>query len=136
MDPRRPKFAFRSATSEGFAFFPTISPDRKKVYYLVRAGGARNFLTGELWVADLESGQRERLLPDFRLRHYNISADGERIVFVAADEKGRTPVWLTSLSGRTAPRQLTTIDGWVAPFGGPGEVIFAGEEKPSGPIYR
>ena len=57
----------------------------------MRAGGARNFLTDELWVADLESGQRERLLPDFRLRHYNISADGERIVFVAADEKGRTP---------------------------------------------
>ena len=92
MDPRRPKFAFRSANYfRRIRIFPTISPDRKKVYYLVRAGGARNFLTGELWVADLESGQRERLLPDFRLRHYNISADGERIVFVAADEKGRTP---------------------------------------------
>ncbi len=102
----------RQITSEGFAFFPTVSPDGKKVYYLVRAGGARNFLTGGLWVADLDSGQRERLLPDFQMRHYTVSADGRRVVFVAADEDGHTPVWLASLNGPTAPRQLTTIDTW------------------------
>src|SRR5262249_8685024 len=55
----------RQITSEGFAFFPFISPDSKKLCYLVPAGGARNIVSGELWVADLESGQRHRLLPDF-----------------------------------------------------------------------
>jgi len=48
----------RQITSEGFAFFPTVSPDGKKVYYLVRTGGARNFITGGLWAADLDSTAR------------------------------------------------------------------------------
>jgi Tol biopolymer transport system component/predicted Ser/Thr protein kinase len=126
----------RQITSEGFAFFPTISPDGKKVYYLVRVGGARNFLMGGLWVADLDSGQRQRLLPDFQMLHYSVSADGQRVVFVAAGEKGRTPVWLAPLDGRTAPRQLTTIDSGVAYFGAHGEVVFEGEQKTVSFIYR
>jgi dipeptidyl aminopeptidase/acylaminoacyl peptidase len=126
----------RQITSEGYAFLPSVSPDGKKLYYLVRAGGARNFVTGGLWVADLESGQRQRLLPDFQMQHYTISADGQRVVFVASDDAGRTPVWLAALNGRTAPRRLTTIDSWTAYFGAPGEVVFAGEEKAVGFIYR
>ena len=109
----------RQITSEGYAFLPSISPDGKKLYYLVRAGGARNFVTGGLWVADLESGQRQRLLPDFQMRHYTISADGQRVVFVASDDAGRTPVWLAALNGRSAPRRLTAIDSGVAYFGAP-----------------
>src|SRR5213594_430345 len=62
------------------------------------------------WVADLESGQRQRLLPDFLMQHYSISADGRRIVFCAVNETGRSPVWLASLNGRTPPQQLTTMD--------------------------
>src|SRR6266478_4554952 len=46
------------------------------------------------------------------------------------------PVWLASLNGPTAPRQLTTIDTWRAHFGAPGEVVFAGEEKSRVYIYR
>ncbi len=117
----------RQITSEGFAFFPTVSPDAKKLYYLVQAGGARNFVTGSLWVADLESGQRQRLLPDFQVQHYTISADGQRVVFVALDDAGRTPVWLAALNVRTPPRRLTTINGWAAYFGAPGEVVFVSE---------
>ena len=44
----------RQITSEGFAFLPSISPDGKKLYYLVRAGGVRNWISGGLWVADLD----------------------------------------------------------------------------------
>jgi Tol biopolymer transport system component len=126
----------RQITSEGFAFFPTVSPDGKKVYYLVRAGGARNFLTGGLWAVDLDSGQRQRLLPDFQMLHYSVSADGQRVVFVAGDENGRTRVWLASVNGRTAPRRLTTIDSFSAYFGAPGEVVFVGEEKAKIFMYR
>jgi Tol biopolymer transport system component len=117
----------RQITSEGYALLPSVSPDGKKLYYLVRTGGARNFAIGELWVADLESGQRQRLLPDFRMQHYTISADGQRVLFVAADDAGHTPLWLAPLNGRTAPQRLTTIDSWVAYFGAPGEVVFASE---------
>ena len=119
----------RQITSEGYAFSPTVSPDSKNLYYLARDGGTRTFLTGDLWVADLESGQRRRLLPDFQVRHYTISADGRRVVFVALDEAGRTPVWLAPLDGRSPPRRLTTIDGFAAYFGAPGEVVFDAEEN-------
>ena len=101
-----------------------------------RDGGTRNFWTGGLWVADLESGQRQRLLPDFQMRHYTISADGQRVVFVASDEAGRTPVWLAALNGRSAPRRLTTIDSFVAYFGAPGEVVFDAEENGATFIHR
>ena len=67
-------------------------------------------MSGELWVADLESGQRQRLLPDFLMQHYTISADGQRVVFVGPDDAGRSPVWLAALDGRSAPRQVTAID--------------------------
>ena len=117
----------RQMTSEGYAFLPSVSPDGRKLHYLVRGGGARNSATGGLWAADLESGQRQRLLPDFQMQHYSISADGQRVLFVAWDDAGRTPVWLAALNGRTAPQQLTTMDGWVAFFGAPGEVVIAGE---------
>lgn len=126
----------RQITSEGFAFLPSVSPDGTKLYYLVRAGGVRNWISGGLWVADLTSGQRQRLLPDFLMQHYSISADGQRVVFVAVDDTGRTPVWLAPLNGRTAPRRLTTINGGQAFFGAPGEVVFGSQEETAPFIYR
>jgi eukaryotic-like serine/threonine-protein kinase len=124
----------RQITSEGYGLLPSISPDGKKLYYLLRAGGERHFVRGELWVADLESGQRQRLLPDFLMQQYAISADGQRLVFVVSDDTGHSPVWLAALNGRSAPRQLSTNDAWRAYFGADGYVIFLGEEK--GLIYR
>src|SRR2546426_1060309 len=90
--------------------FSSVAPDGKKLYYLLRAKGVRHFVSGELGVADLESGQRQRLLPDFLMKHYAISADGQRVVFVLSADTGRSPVWLAALNGRSAPRQVTTTD--------------------------
>ena len=126
----------RQITSEGFAFLPTISPDGRKLYYLVRAGGVRNWISGALWVADLDSGQRRRLLPDFLMQHYSLSTDGQRVVFVAVNETGRTPVWVAPLDGRTTPRRLGTIDGSQAFFGAPGEILFGSQDGSTPFIYR
>jgi Tol biopolymer transport system component len=126
----------RQITSEGFALFPSFSPDGKKLYYLLRAGGAGSITSGELWVADVESGQRERLLPDFLMRHYTISADGQRMVFVASDEAGRYPVWLATLNRRSPPRQVTARDARKAFFGTLGDVLFTGQEKGTNFLYR
>lgn len=126
----------RQITSEGYGFFPSISPDGKKLYYLLRAGGARRFPSGELWVADLPSGQRQRLLPDFLIQHYAISADGQRVVFIASEDPGHFPVWVAALNGRSAPRRVTTIDGGKASFAAGGYVLFVGEEKGARFIYR
>jgi serine/threonine protein kinase len=116
----------RQITSEGYSFAPSISPDGKKVYYLIREGGTASFIAGGLWSVDLESGQRQRLLPDFQIRQFAISSDGQRVAFTSSG-KDHAPVWLASLDGKTAPRQVAAIDSWQVYFGAPGELIFEDE---------
>jgi Tol biopolymer transport system component len=116
----------RQITSEGYVFMPSLSADGRRLYYLVRSSG-RSWNQGALWVADLETGQRQQLLTDFEIIHYSISADGQRIVFVSVDEQGRNPVWLWSLNTNLPPRQVSTMDAAAAFFGAPGEVLFGGQ---------
>ena len=75
------------------------------------------------------------MLPDFEMRHYAISADGQRVVFVASDDTGRSPLWLAGLNGRSAPRKISTNDVWKVYFAG-GYVVFMGEEKGTKFVYR
>ena len=119
----------RQVTSEGYSYLPSLSADGRKLYYLVRSYGLRSWNQGGLWVIDLETGQRQRLLPNFEVTHYTISGDGQRVVFVSVDEHGRTPVWIAPLDGHTPPRQLGTTEGAVAFFGAAGEVIFGGARE-------
>jgi eukaryotic-like serine/threonine-protein kinase len=129
----------RQITSEGYSFLPSISTDSKKVYYLVRADGSEGMrarLSGALWVVDLESGQRQRLLPEFLIQQYSISQEGDAIVFVAADETGRSPLWWTRLNNRSMPRKLTTIDALTAFFSARGQVVFEGQENGATSIYQ
>jgi DNA-binding winged helix-turn-helix (wHTH) protein/Tol biopolymer transport system component len=126
----------RQITSEGYGFLPSVSPDGKKLYYLLRGEEGRHFLSGELWVADLELGQRQRLLPDLIMQHYAISADGQRVVFVMPDGAGRAQVWIAALNGGSAPRQIANIDVRKVYFGGDGHVLFLGEEKGTKFVYR
>jgi serine/threonine protein kinase len=124
----------RQLTSEGYGFLPSISPDGKKLYYLVQSLGLRSWIQGGLWELDMVTGQRHRLLPDFEMLHYTISRDGERVVFVAVNEQGRSPVWIAPVNGQTPPRQLTMMDAGSAVFGAPGEVLFG--ELGYGFVYR
>lgn len=126
----------RQITSQGFAMLPSISPDGERLYYLVRKGGSGSYNSGGLWVADLESGQHQRLLPDFLMQTYDISADGKRVVFVASDDTTRSPLWLAPLDGRSPPRRLVRNDVLHADFGADGEVVFAGREQERNFIYR
>lgn len=126
----------RQVTSEGYSFMPSFAPDGKKLYYLVRSYGLRSWNQGALWVTDLETGERQRLLQDFEILHYSISADGHRAVFVSVDDQGRTPVWLADLNGQTPPRRLSAIDGGAAFFGAPGEVIFGSAGQQEFYVYR
>jgi eukaryotic-like serine/threonine-protein kinase len=118
----------RQITSEGYSFMPSISPDGKKLYYLVRANGLRSWNQGALWVADLITGERHQVFPNRQLLHYSLSADGQRIVFVTIDDQAHSPVWVAPLNDPNAARQITTANASVAYFGAPGEVVFGGAE--------
>jgi hypothetical protein len=82
-------------------------------------------------VADLESGQRQRLLPDFLMEHYAISPDGQRVAFVVSDNTGHAPVWLASLNDPAAPRQITpdTTRAWKTYFVADGYVFFVADDN-------
>ena len=101
----------REVSSEGYSFLTgigtTFSPDGQKLYYLVQRGTSRTFYgAGDLWVADLNSGRIEIVLPGLSIADYTISLDGKRVGFVAVDEAGKASIWEASLDRRFAPRRL------------------------------
>jgi serine/threonine protein kinase/Tol biopolymer transport system component len=126
----------RQITSEGYGLLPSFSRDGKKLYYMARAAAVGSYISGSLWVADLETGQRQRLLPDFLMQNYDISADGTRVVFVAVDNTEHSPLWVASLDGRSAPRRLVRSDALQAYFGAAGDVIFSAPENRTIAVYR
>lgn len=91
-------------------------------------------MSGELWVT--ETGRRERLLPDFLIEHYSIAADDSRIVFVALDDSGHSPVWIASLDGRAPPRRLVSLDATRVLFDPTGGILFVGGQLETLFLYR
>jgi len=83
--------------------------DGKKLYYLAyRQGVSGQSPSGELWVADLETGRRERLLPDTLVSDYDVSPDGAEVVYSIADADNRSHLWLASLNFAFPPRQFVS----------------------------
>jgi WD40 repeat protein len=127
----------RQVSAEGSALlpawgdgFPTsvFSLDGKKLYYLVQSGASSGFGTGELWVSDLATGSRERLLPGLAITSYDISANEQRAVFAAVDAAGKSRIWLARLDRRSPPTQLPPAEALGPVFGGDDEVYFRGRE--------
>jgi Tol biopolymer transport system component len=114
----------RQITSDGFALLPTITVDRRTVYYLQQAPtAARNYVSGELWRADLPSGRLEAVLPGILMSHYSLSRDGKRVVYVV-DLPAPGGIWIADLDRRAPPRQLTSGGEYRAFFGPPGKIIY------------
>ncbi len=122
----------RQLTSQGDGLLPAFSEDGRSIYYLQRVRADRRFVSGELWVANVETGRRERLLPEFLMEHYGISRDGRRVVFVSINPEGRSEVWLAALDHSAPPRRLISFDVVVrALFDPAGGVFVAGGERGS-----
>jgi len=118
----------KQIASEGFSFFPTLSPDGKKVYCLRRSAGSHSYFSGELWVSDVATGAQERLFPGLMLTHFSISPDGKKIVFATEQGQQRSGVWVGWLDRTQAPRQLTFGGEYRAFFGKPGQIVFQGTQ--------
>ena len=120
----------RQITSEGYAYFATLSPDGKRAYYLRRATGSHSYFSGELWASDLDTGSEESLFPGLILTHFSISQDGKRIVFATEQGQTRSGIWVGWLDRTQAPRQLTFRGEYRAFFAGPGEILYQGTQVP------
>jgi Tol biopolymer transport system component len=108
-----------------------FSPDARKLVYLVRQGAQPVRLdqrSGALWMADLETGRRVALFPGFEVTSYDLSRDGQRIVFAALDDKDRSHVWLARLDGQLAPHQISSIEADSPRFGTDDDIFFRREE--------
>ena len=115
----------RQVTFQGYAYSPKFSPDGKRLYYMLRSGvSTGSWVSGELSVTDLQSGEHQRLLSEFRMKDYSISPDGKSVVFTAVDDIGRLPVWIAPLDGSSPPRRLADVESERALFGPDGDVFF------------
>ena len=120
----------KQITSEGYSFFPTLSPDGKSVYCLRRVTGSRSYFSGELWVSDVATGAAERLFPGLVLTHFSISQDGKKVVFATEQGQARSGIWVGWLDRTQPPRQLTFGGEYRAFFGRPGQILYQSIENP------
>ena len=126
----------RRMSSEGFAYEPQFSPDRKKLFYLTGTGSLQGFSMGELREADLATGQSERLLAGFLITGYDISADGKQIVFASTHQTKGPRIWLAPLDRRAAPRRLSLADEDSPLFMPGGDILFRASERNANYLYR
>ncbi len=113
-------------TFEGYSYLPSFSADMKRLHYLQRSKANGRFVSGELWETELETGKKQRLLPDFLMEHYDVSPDGKQVIFITADASGRAPLWIGALDGSSSPRRLSDQDCIRALFAPDGEIFFVG----------
>jgi hypothetical protein len=108
----------RQISGEGTATTPKFAADGSGVFYLSQA---------DLWLADLESGRVERVLPGVSVTDYAVSQDGNAVAYVTADGS----LWYASIGRRTAPHRLAT-EGKQPAFTRSGDVLF----RISSTLYR
>ena len=130
----------RQISLEGFAFDPQFTPDGRKLCYRILKGALATD-PSELWIADVDSGQTEVLLPGISIvgvnaMAYDISADGRRIVAAELDRAGHRRLWLIPLDRQSAPTPIPNVEGDDPRFGPPGEVFFRRYERDLAYPYR
>ncbi|HUJ81716.1 MAG TPA: protein kinase, partial [Candidatus Acidoferrales bacterium] len=125
-------------SSQGFAEQPHFSRDGKKLYYLVRRHGlSGQFVSGELWVADLANNRSERSLPGFEVTGFDVSADGKEVVFAATDKDNVPGLSLASLDLQFSPRRFPSSVSEDSPhFDASGNIYFRASEGSQNYIYR
>jgi Tol biopolymer transport system component len=115
----------QQVSSERFSTGAAFSHDGSKLYYLGQRETPSMNSVSDLWTADVQTFKRERLLPGFSISRYDISADGNRIVFSGTDDHGQNGNWLAWLDGRYTPKLISTSqDENTFHFGPPGELVF------------
>ena len=125
----------RQISLEGYAYWPLLSADGRKVCFRLSRTPATGQAPSELWVADLRSGHRQRLFPGQLVTGHDVSRD-DRVVAAVLERDGKTGVWLAWLDGREPPNRIPHADGDNPRFGRDGEIVFRGLEGNSGVLYR
>jgi Tol biopolymer transport system component len=104
----------------GTASLPSFSADARSIYYLRESAGSRR----ELWRADVKSGRNEPVLPGTAMGEYDISPDGQEVVFSTSQEAGPSQLWIAALDRKGPPRLIASAGENAPRFGRDGQVLF------------
>ena len=113
----------------GWSSSATFSSDGKRLFYLMRRESPAS--PTELWQIDLESGKNEVVLPGFSVIGYDISSDGQEVVFSTQSSGEISQIGLAPLDRSSSPRLIgsTGASSRFAPYFGPdGRVLFVMRE--------
>ena len=111
----------RLLSSEGHASDPALSPDAKRLYYLLRRASTSGLV--ELRVMDLATQKSDRLLPDFSVVDYAVSRDENEVAFTTIAADRSLEIWVATLDRRTAPRRVVQGGDHVE-FGANRDLVF------------
>jgi serine/threonine protein kinase/Tol biopolymer transport system component len=125
----------RQISLEGYAYWPILSADARKICFRVTSGVGSGQSPSELWVQELDSGSKQRLFPGQLVTSYDLSRD-DRVVAAVVDGSGRNALWLAWLDGREAPRPIPHGEGDNPRFGRDGEIVFRAFDGKPGFLYR
>jgi dipeptidyl aminopeptidase/acylaminoacyl peptidase len=124
----------RPVSGEGFASLPGLgatnhpwadsvfSADGKRLFYLLGQRVPRQFGSGQLWVADLDSGRTEAVIPGVLVTEFDIAPDGQRVTFETQDENGARNAWLAPLDRSSPPQRLAGSVALMPHFAADGNV--------------
>jgi serine/threonine protein kinase/Tol biopolymer transport system component len=117
---------------EGSVTAPQLSPDGKRLYYLVRKSNSTEAV--ELWSRDLASGKSDPLLTGQRITDYDISPDQASAAFTVQNGAS-SQIFLAPLD-RSSPPHLVANSGYSVSFGSNGTLIFLQLEEKTGHLAR
>jgi len=108
-----------AVSQEGSAWASRLSPDGKRLYYLLRKNSSSD--VSELWRRDLASGKSDPVLTGQRIVGYDVSRDEARVAFTVlmGDE---SQIFLAT-ADRSSPPRLVVRGGDMVSFGA-GQLFF------------
>jgi Tol biopolymer transport system component len=125
----------RQISLEGYAFYPLLSTDGRKVCFRVTPSVATGQSPSELWMVELETGQHRRLFPGQLVTSYDLSRD-DRVIAAIQEQSGQSGIWLGWLDGREPPHRIPQVNGDSPRFGRDGEIVFRVREGATAWLYR
>ena len=118
----------RQISLEGYASWPLLSSDgRKLLYRVTRSSGGSGLTPSEVHVADLATGESRRLFPGQLVAGYDLSAD-DRVIAAVIQADGAQVLWIGWLDDHEPPRRIPGVISENPRFGRRGDVVFTASE--------
>jgi len=112
----------RQLSSEGeVASWPVFSPDASVLYYLLRRGEGPG---AELWRTMVDSGKSETVFPGISMAAFDLSPDGNQVLYATAASDGKAPLWVAPLDRSLPATRLNIFDAQWPHFGDHGQILF------------